>query len=219
MHSCRLVYVVRTPTLHHDNSQQTINFTQHHFRLTYCLPSILQSSWNKEGHGAQTHEHPPPSVPPPVEQKPRSSSPVQKPPDSSPPAPHLPPPNSHTESEAESLLEELQFQAGLAGELGDTTTYFNTHSWTNSNLWGLKGSTLSVFASSCRFRGSCTAAESYWSCRRGWSIICQCLSSQSVNPLLRPSLLLFSGPPQPGKPQTATPHCCHTQVTDFKLKC
>lgn len=92
---------------------------------------------------------------------------------------------------------------------------------------GLKVSTLFVFVSSCRFRGSytaaesgsCTAAESYWGCRRGWSIICQCLSSQSVNPLLRPSLLLLSGPPQPRKPQTATPHCCHTQVTDFSSIC
>uniref|UniRef100_A0A671UTG8 Centrosomal protein 120 n=1 Tax=Sparus aurata TaxID=8175 RepID=A0A671UTG8_SPAAU len=58
----------------------------------------------------------PPSIPP-VEQRPRSSSPVRKPPDSSPPGPPLLPPSSHTESEAESLLEELQHgteQAGLA---------------------------------------------------------------------------------------------------------
>ncbi|CAJ1069665.1 centrosomal protein of 120 kDa isoform X1 [Xyrichtys novacula] len=68
------------------------------------------------GSGAQTKSNPP-SQPPPSEQRPRSSSPVRKPPDSSPPVHPLPPPSSHTESEAESLLEELQRvkeQAGLA---------------------------------------------------------------------------------------------------------
>lgn len=75
-----------------------------------------QSLGTKEGSGAQTHSSPPPSVPP-AAQRPRSSSPVPKLPDSSPPGPPLPPPSSHTESEAESLLEELQHgreQAGLA---------------------------------------------------------------------------------------------------------
>nr|XP_046241768.1 centrosomal protein of 120 kDa [Scatophagus argus] len=76
-----------------------------------------QSSKNKEGSGAQTHSHTPPVPVPPAEQRPQSSSPVQKPPDFAPPGPPLPPPSSHTESEAESLLEELQHgkqQAGLA---------------------------------------------------------------------------------------------------------
>ncbi|XP_030274209.1 centrosomal protein of 120 kDa [Sparus aurata] len=79
-----------------------------------------ESLGTKEGYGAQTQFYPPlpdpPSIPP-VEQRPRSSSPVRKPPDSSPPGPPLLPPSSHTESEAESLLEELQHgteQAGLA---------------------------------------------------------------------------------------------------------
>uniref|UniRef100_UPI0037E9579E centrosomal protein of 120 kDa n=1 Tax=Semicossyphus pulcher TaxID=241346 RepID=UPI0037E9579E len=71
----------------------------------------------KGGGGAQTQSSRPPSIPS-AEQRPRSSSPVRKPPDSSPPGPPpLPPPSSHTESEAESLLEELQHgkeQAGLA---------------------------------------------------------------------------------------------------------
>uniref|UniRef100_A0A8D0D212 Centrosomal protein 120 n=1 Tax=Sander lucioperca TaxID=283035 RepID=A0A8D0D212_SANLU len=66
-----------------------------------------QSLGKKEGGGAQSHSNPPPSVPPAV-QRPRSSSPVRKPPDFSPPGPPLPPPSSHTESEAESLLEELR---------------------------------------------------------------------------------------------------------------
>lgn len=48
--------------------------------------------------------------------------------------------------------------------------------------------------SSCRFGGSAAAAGSNWSYSRGWSVICQCLGSQSVNPLLCPSLLLLSGP-------------------------
>ncbi|KAM7018354.1 centrosomal protein of 120 kDa [Tautogolabrus adspersus] len=78
-----------------------------------------QSLGNKEAGGGQKKSyppsHPPPSVPP-AEQRPRSSSPVRKPPDS-PPAPPLPPASSHTESEAESLLEELRHgedHAGLA---------------------------------------------------------------------------------------------------------
>ncbi|XP_034452681.1 centrosomal protein of 120 kDa isoform X1 [Hippoglossus hippoglossus] len=66
-----------------------------------------QTLGNKEGSGARTKFIPPPSVPP-VEQRPRSSSPVRKPPDSPPPGPPLPPASSHTESEAESLLVELQ---------------------------------------------------------------------------------------------------------------
>ncbi|KAM7391037.1 hypothetical protein PAMP_021754 [Pampus punctatissimus] len=77
-----------------------------------------QPSGKKDGSGAGAHTVPPPSVPP-AEQRPQSSSPVRKPPDasSSPPRPPLSPPSSHTESEAESLLEELQHareQAGLA---------------------------------------------------------------------------------------------------------
>ncbi|XP_049907999.1 centrosomal protein of 120 kDa isoform X1 [Epinephelus moara] len=75
-----------------------------------------QSLGTRKGGGAQTHSSPPPSVPP-VVQRPRSSSPIRKPPDSSPPGPPLPPHSSHTESEVESLLEELQrgkVQAGLA---------------------------------------------------------------------------------------------------------
>nr|XP_020450881.1 centrosomal protein of 120 kDa isoform X1 [Monopterus albus] len=70
-----------------------------------------QSLGNNDGGRAQTLSVHPPV--PPVEQRPHSSSPVRKPPDS----PPLPPPSSHTESEAESLLEELQRgkeQAGLA---------------------------------------------------------------------------------------------------------
>ncbi|XP_056232486.1 centrosomal protein of 120 kDa [Seriola aureovittata] len=75
-----------------------------------------QSLKSKEGSGAQTPSVPPSAPPslPPAEQKLRSPSPVRKPRASSPP---LPPPSSHTESEAESLLEELQRgreQAGLA---------------------------------------------------------------------------------------------------------
>ncbi|KAA8592409.1 hypothetical protein FQN60_017864 [Etheostoma spectabile] len=66
-----------------------------------------QSLRKKEGGGAQSHLNPPPSFPPAL-QRPRSSSPVRKPPDFSPPGPPFPPPSSHTESEAESLLEELQ---------------------------------------------------------------------------------------------------------------
>ncbi|XP_047237996.1 centrosomal protein of 120 kDa isoform X1 [Girardinichthys multiradiatus] len=49
--------------------------------------------------------HVPPAVAPSAERRAQSSSPVQKPPDSSPP---LPSPSSRTESEAESLLEELE---------------------------------------------------------------------------------------------------------------
>ncbi|XP_062237259.1 centrosomal protein of 120 kDa isoform X2 [Platichthys flesus] len=69
-----------------------------------------QSLGNKEGSGARTKFIPPPSVRP-VEQRPRSLSPVRKPPVSPPPGPPLPPlppDSSHTESEAESLLVELQ---------------------------------------------------------------------------------------------------------------
>uniref|UniRef100_A0A3Q1JN78 C2 domain-containing protein n=1 Tax=Anabas testudineus TaxID=64144 RepID=A0A3Q1JN78_ANATE len=62
---------------------------------------------NKEGSGAQPQSVPPPSVPS-AEQRPQSSSPGGKPPDPSPPRRSLLPPSSHTESEAESLLEELQ---------------------------------------------------------------------------------------------------------------
>ncbi|XP_026199758.1 centrosomal protein of 120 kDa isoform X2 [Anabas testudineus] len=66
-----------------------------------------QSLRNKEGSGAQPQSVPPPSVPS-AEQRPQSSSPGGKPPDPSPPRRSLLPPSSHTESEAESLLEELQ---------------------------------------------------------------------------------------------------------------
>ncbi|KAM4577146.1 centrosomal protein of 120 kDa isoform 1-T1 [Odontesthes bonariensis] len=55
-----------------------------------------QSVGNKKSTGA-----------PPPELRPRSASPVQKPPPHRSPPP-LPPPSSHTESEAESLMEELQ---------------------------------------------------------------------------------------------------------------
>uniref|UniRef100_A0A8D3AP07 Centrosomal protein 120 n=1 Tax=Scophthalmus maximus TaxID=52904 RepID=A0A8D3AP07_SCOMX len=85
---------------------------------------VESSECNKEGSGARTRSVPTsvplplppaaaPSVPPPAEPRPRSSSPLQKPPDSSPPPP-LPPPSFHTESEAESLLEELQRPTGEA---------------------------------------------------------------------------------------------------------
>ncbi|XP_059193835.1 centrosomal protein of 120 kDa [Centropristis striata] len=70
-----------------------------------------QSLGTKEGGGA-------PSAPPAAVQRPRSSSPVQRPPASSPPGPPpLPPASSHTESEAESLLEELQRGREQAGQL------------------------------------------------------------------------------------------------------
>ncbi|XP_029366024.1 centrosomal protein of 120 kDa isoform X2 [Echeneis naucrates] len=58
-----------------------------------------------KGSGLQTHRAPSPSAPP-AEQRPRNPSPVRQPPDSSPPA--APPLSPHTESEAESLLEERQ---------------------------------------------------------------------------------------------------------------
>uniref|UniRef100_A0A3Q3EQM5 Centrosomal protein 120 n=1 Tax=Labrus bergylta TaxID=56723 RepID=A0A3Q3EQM5_9LABR len=45
----------------------------------------------------------------------------RKPPASSSPAPPLPPASSHTESEAESLLEELRHREDLAGEAGNVT--------------------------------------------------------------------------------------------------
>ncbi|KAM9393923.1 centrosomal protein of 120 kDa [Pholidichthys leucotaenia] len=74
----------------------------------------LQPVGNKEDGGTA----------PPVKQRPRSSSPAQKPPHSLSPPPPPPaaaepplPPPSHTESEAESLLEEIgqdKEQAGLA---------------------------------------------------------------------------------------------------------
>uniref|UniRef100_A0A3B4VQM9 Centrosomal protein 120 n=1 Tax=Seriola dumerili TaxID=41447 RepID=A0A3B4VQM9_SERDU len=69
-----------------------------------------QSLKSKEGSGAQTPSVPPSAPPsvPPAEQRPRSPSPVRKPRASSPPGRPLPPASSHTESEAESLLEELQ---------------------------------------------------------------------------------------------------------------
>ncbi|KAK5870647.1 hypothetical protein PBY51_003576 [Eleginops maclovinus] len=77
-----------------------------------------QSLGNKEGIGRPTHSNPPPSLPPPAQRRPRSSSPVQNPPDSPPPRPpSLPLPSSHTESEAESLLEELQRSKDQAGQL------------------------------------------------------------------------------------------------------
>ncbi|XP_067376776.1 centrosomal protein of 120 kDa isoform X3 [Channa argus] len=84
----------------------------------------LQSVGKKErGGGAKTSTFcpsvPPTSVTPvlpPAEQRPRSSSPGQIPPNPSPlPASPLAPPSSHTESEAESLLEELQRRKEKAG--------------------------------------------------------------------------------------------------------
>ncbi|XP_076588019.1 centrosomal protein of 120 kDa isoform X1 [Chaetodon auriga] len=84
-------------------------------RREEVAPQSLQSLMNKEESGAQTRSNPtvPPSVPP-AEQRPQSSSPVRKLPDSSPPGPPLSP-SSHTESEAESLLKELQHGKDLAG--------------------------------------------------------------------------------------------------------
>ncbi|KAL3062360.1 hypothetical protein OYC64_002214 [Pagothenia borchgrevinki] len=77
-----------------------------------------QSLGNKEGSGPPTHSIPPPSLPPAAQRRPRSSSPVHNPPASPPPRPpSLPPPSSHTESEAESLLEELQRGKEQAGQL------------------------------------------------------------------------------------------------------
>ncbi|XP_041644369.1 centrosomal protein of 120 kDa [Cheilinus undulatus] len=67
-----------------------------------------QSLGSKKASEAQPTSKPPSEPPPsgpPAEQRPESSSPVRKPPDFSPPAA---PPSSHTESEAESLLQELQ---------------------------------------------------------------------------------------------------------------
>ncbi|KAK9522017.1 hypothetical protein VZT92_018513 [Zoarces viviparus] len=61
----------------------------------------------------EAHSDPPPPAPPPAAQRPRSSSPARKPPAS----PPLPPPSSHTESEAESLEEELQRGKEQAGQL------------------------------------------------------------------------------------------------------
>ncbi|GLD61384.1 centrosomal protein of 120 kDa [Lates japonicus] len=84
--------------------------------VTLRREEVTPQSLGNKGGGAQTH---PPSAPPsvpPTGQRPRSSSPVRKRRDSPPPGPPLPPPSSHTESEAESLLEELQRgrEAGLA---------------------------------------------------------------------------------------------------------
>lgn len=100
--------------------------------IPYCHLSFFQSLVTKEGSGAQPPSGrpsiPPPSVPPSIpfaEQRPRSSSPGGKPPDSSPSGPPLPPTSSHTESDAESLLEELQQrreQAGLAGKAQNTSS-------------------------------------------------------------------------------------------------
>lgn len=84
--------------------------------MLHGLVSFQQSVGNKEASGALS-----PAVPP-AEQRPRSSSPVHKPagspPHPGPRGPPLPPPSSHTESEAESLLDELQHgrePTGLAG--------------------------------------------------------------------------------------------------------
>uniref|UniRef100_A0A4W6CW68 Centrosomal protein 120 n=1 Tax=Lates calcarifer TaxID=8187 RepID=A0A4W6CW68_LATCA len=89
--------------------------------VTLRREEVAPQSLGNKGGGAQTHPPPvpPPSAPPSVPpngQRPRSSSPVRKRRDSPPPGPPLPPPSSHTESEAESLLEELQRgkQAGLS---------------------------------------------------------------------------------------------------------
>lgn len=78
---------------------------------------VFQLSSNKEGFAVQTASHPPPSIiaaVAPAEQRPRSASPVQKHRDSSPPSSPSSPLSHHTESEAESLLEEPQ--TGLPGE-------------------------------------------------------------------------------------------------------
>ena len=88
------------------------------YSSSYLLLSFLQSLGNKEGSGPPTHSIPPPSLPPAAQRRPRSSSPVHNPPASPPPRPpSLPPPSSHTESEAESLLEELQRGKEQAGQL------------------------------------------------------------------------------------------------------
>ncbi|XP_060894833.1 centrosomal protein of 120 kDa [Labrus mixtus] len=76
-----------------------------------------QSLGSKEAGGGQKKSNPPSHLPPsvpPADQRPLSSSPVRKPPDSSPPAAPLSPASSHTESEAESLLEELRHREDLA---------------------------------------------------------------------------------------------------------
>lgn len=75
-----------------------------------------------------------------------------------------------------------------------------------------------VHVSSCRSGGSCAAEESTWSSSRRWSVICQCVRSQSVHPLLCPSLLLLTGPQKPGKPQPDTPHRCYAQVKHWPVR-
>ncbi|XP_045890052.1 centrosomal protein of 120 kDa-like [Micropterus dolomieu] len=82
--------------------------------VTLRREEVTPQFLGNKGSGAQAHSNPAPSGPP-AKQRPRSSSPVPKPPDSSPPGPSLPPPSSHTESEAESLLEELRHSKEQAG--------------------------------------------------------------------------------------------------------
>lgn len=105
---------------------KSINLLLNVYECIVILLSVpFQSLRNKEGSGAQPQSVPPPSVPS-AEQRPQSSSPGGKPPDPSPPRRSLLPPSSHTESEAESLLEELQKgreQMGLAGGSQNTSSY------------------------------------------------------------------------------------------------
>lgn len=87
---------------------------------------VFQPSSNKDGYAFQTPSHPPPTVTAavaPAEQRPRSASPVQKPRDSPPPSSPLSPLSRHTESEAESLLEEPQ--TGLPGEAQNGKNHFH----------------------------------------------------------------------------------------------
>lgn len=71
---------------------------------------------------------------------------------------------------------------------------------------------ISSLVSSCRFRGSCSAARPHRRCSRRWSVIRQCFCSQSVHSPLCPSLLLLSGPLHPGKAQPDARHRCNAPV-------
>uniref|UniRef100_H3CFR0 Centrosomal protein 120 n=1 Tax=Tetraodon nigroviridis TaxID=99883 RepID=H3CFR0_TETNG len=74
---------------------------------------------------SHTASHPPPSIiaaVAPAEQRPRSASPVQKHRDSSPPSSPSSPLSHHTESEAESLLEEPQTGLPAAPDVGPVQT-------------------------------------------------------------------------------------------------
>lgn len=106
------------------------------------------------------------SVPAPAE--PQSSSPVRKAPVSPPPGPSgppRPPASSHTESEADSLLEELRLlkdQEGLAGGAQSETTSFSDQTSSELKL------SVCLLLSSCisgRFSSSCSSCSSSLSSR------------------------------------------------------